>query len=186
MIILTKENFKETISSKDVTFVKFAVKKGCKACDNFKPQYENFEKRNPDNRLAIYERESLDTRAFPFDEIETEYNITSFPTVLAFKDGELQGKVETFSFLTDMELSSLILDREIMYAKIRKELFNLQQGTASMQDELNARIMKEKMEAPIKPVDTPIEIPVENKETKNPVDLSGFPPTQEDDCAGCA
>ncbi len=118
VINLNKENFEEEVlKSKGITIVKFAAKTGCQPCINFKPKYELASNSNPDKKFCAYERESL--RGTPADEIEIKYNIQSFPTVLSFKDGVLEGEMAKYKFYDNRELNGMILDEQ-------KKLFNQQ------------------------------------------------------------
>lgn len=117
MIQLTKENFEEEVlNAKGLVFVKFAAKAGCQPCINFKPQYESASITDTRVKFCEYERPVLKA---PLDEIESRYNVNSFPTVLAFEDGILQGKMPNYKFMSERTLAGLILDEQ-------KKLYNQQ------------------------------------------------------------
>jgi len=69
-------------------FVKFAVSNGCKPCTEFKPIYEIASQTPNGIKYCEYVRETLPTKNEDLDGIEKKYQISSFPTVLLFENGE--------------------------------------------------------------------------------------------------
>ena len=169
---LTKENFEEEVlKAKGEVLVKFAAKTGCQPCATFKPQYEAVSKSglDTDKKFCVYERETL---RMPSDEIETRYKITSFPTVLLFKDGELVGQVAKYKFYNNRELATLILDEQ-------KKLLNQQFYVEDLikEDQLRKQPMSQpKAQDYIYDI-TPVPKPAP--------DLSGFPEGQSPEEGGC-
>lgn len=72
----------EIINLPTPTIIKFGVKTGCKFCDQFRPIFDDFAKERDD--CYIHEKEKLNDE----DEIMQEYNITSYPTTIAFQNGK--------------------------------------------------------------------------------------------------
>lgn len=130
MITLTKDNFDQEISS-GLVFVKFSVKNWCRYCTEFKPKYLEASLAETSAKFCEYETENLQTE----DEIHKKYQISSFPTILAFENGVLQGKMEKYKFYSNRDLQGLILDEQ-------KKLFNQQ----CYVEDLNME-MKKRMEA---------------------------------------
>lgn len=130
MITLSPDNFDENIKEGTV-LVKFAVKNGCRPCDEFKPRYEIFSQ-NSIYKCCEYAREKLPTKDEDLDEIEKKYKITSFPTVLLFENGENKGSVQRYKFFTDRDLAGMILDEQ-------KKLYNQQCFVEDLQIEMNLR-----------------------------------------------
>lgn len=114
MITLTKDNFDQEIAS-GLVFVKFSVKNGCRYCTEFKPKYLEASLAETGAKFCEYETENLQTE----DDICKKHQISSFPTVLAFENGVLQGKMEKYKFYSNRDLQGLIFDEQ-------KLLFNKQ------------------------------------------------------------
>jgi len=137
IIELTAENFEaEVLKSDKPVLVKFYTQTGCGYCDKFKPVYENFEKMNPQIKCCAFGKPTLQT---PASETETKYGITSFPTILSFDKGELQGKVETFRFANDDDLISTILDTEAKLIDIKKAMHNTEKYLKTLHEEVAIR-----------------------------------------------
>lgn len=169
MIILTKENFKETVANtKGTLFIKFASKTGCQPCIDFRPRFERTANENPNLQFAMYERETL--RGTPLDEIETEYKIDTFPTVLVFEDGVLGGKVSNYKFDSDRELAGRILDQQ-------KKMYDVQCFLEDLQIEIQARGNKKP-----NPIDAPLPEPSQTPKAPVPEIVD---PAEDVICDGC-
>lgn len=132
IIQLTPENFdQEVLQSKGLTFVKFSCKTGCRFCTDFKPKYEACASTEKE-KFCEYERESMQT---PSDEIEKKYQIQSFPTILVFEDGILQGTMPKYKFYSNRDLQGLILDEQ-------KSLFQKQCYVEDLMNEVQMRNKK--------------------------------------------
>ena len=145
MITLTKDNFDQEIAL-GLVFVKFSVKNGCRYCTEFKPKYLEASLAETGAKFCEYETENLQTE----DEIHKKYQISSFPTILAFENGVLQGKMEKYKFYSNRDLQALILDEQ-------KKLFNQQCYVEDLNMEMKKRMeVKAPLEEPdFLPLTTP-------------------------------
>lgn len=126
---LNKDNFAEEIQT-GLVFVKFATKTGCRPCAEFKEKYEKAEDDNA--KFCTYERETLPKGENDLDEVEKKYQISSFPTILVFQDGELKGTMPKYKFYSNRDLAGMILDEQ-------KKLYNQQCFVEDLSIELESR-----------------------------------------------
>ncbi len=126
---LNKDNFAEEIQT-GLVFVKFATKNGCRPCTEFKAKYEQAEDEKA--KFCTYERETLPKGESDLDEVEKKYQISSFPTILVFQDGELKGTMPKYKFYSNRDLAWMILDEQ-------KKLYNQQCFVEDLQMELQSR-----------------------------------------------
>ena len=80
-----KTTFKETINSKDKAFVLFYAT-WCPHSQRFLPIFEEYSKSNPSECLKIIVDEEPD--------ICEEYEIEYYPTVIAFKNGKVDKRLD--------------------------------------------------------------------------------------------
>lgn len=144
------DNFKSTIAeTKGLSFVKFSVANGCKFCTEFAPTYESAS-RGGNANFFTYETESL---AIQLDAIQNEYQVRSFPTVLAFEDGVFKGVMPKYKFNSDRELAGIILDEQ-------KKLYNQQCYVEDLMTEVEMR--KNRVDPMNAPLPTPVDRPKED------------------------
>lgn len=155
MLHLNKDNFAEEIKS-GLVFVKFATKTGCRPCAEFKPKYEQAE--DDKAKFCTYEREALPKGGDDLDEIEKKYQISSFPTILVFENGELKGTMPKYKFYSNRDLAGMILDEQ-------KKLYNQQCFVEDLTNEMQSRQTPEKVDDFILPIETATTKPVEECES---------------------
>lgn len=113
--ILTKDNFENEIKTGNVV-VKFSVKKWCKYCDEFKSHYELASESGASTQNWIkyceYIRDEVPKSRDDYDEIENKYEVTSFPAVIFFENGECKWPLKRYRFYSDRFLQSFILDEQ--------------------------------------------------------------------------
>ncbi|KRE26238.1 thioredoxin [Agromyces sp. Soil535] len=78
-VALTLENFEQTILGGGTVFVDFWAE-WCGPCRQFAPNYEAASEANPDLTFAKVDTEDQ-------QQLAAAMNITSIPTIMAFKDG---------------------------------------------------------------------------------------------------
>jgi len=78
-VALTLENFEQTILGGGTVFVDFWAE-WCGPCRQFAPNYEAASEANPDFTFAKVDTEDQ-------QQLAAAMNITSIPTIMAFKDG---------------------------------------------------------------------------------------------------
>lgn len=171
MKTLTKENFTEALTGNSIVF--FHRLKGCGNCEKSLPVVESFKKDGVEVFAVDVDTEKeLVNKYAP----NTRWNL---PLTVYFENGEavntvtetldahkLMEATKTLQNVSDIELQKTILDIEVTRATQRKQLFEIDETLARLNEEAQRRMNK----APIPP-----RIPV--PEIVDPSDDTG--------CDGC-
>jgi len=124
VMVLDNSNFDDVVRNKPVVMVEFYAP-GCGHCKEFQPSYDkaakNLKKRDPPIRLA-----KVDGTASA--ELAKKYDVSSYPTIIAFKDGEwhsnfdwapLREKQEIQQHMEAVVGNPLLFKPQIMYNTVR-------------------------------------------------------------------
>lgn len=171
---LNINNFEqEVLKSDKPVLVRFGVDTGCGYCDKYKPVFEAFEKKHPEIKCITVSKPTLrDSQS----ELEGEYDVKSYPTTIAFLNGEMTGKVsgikkesellELFKTMQNVSIEELLTtqaDLEEQRAKEKKALLMTNITLSKINAELERRATA--------PATSP-----------SPVAPVVIPPTCEDEC----
>jgi len=143
-------NFEEEVLKSDKpVLLKFYASQGCGFCDKFTPIYKEFAKNHPEIKCVQSGRENL--RMAP-NELETKFDVKSFPLTLAFYKGKLIAKesgmlteqallemTKTIETVSLDELLSNIYAINIEIAKKEKELFDSRTMRQRIMEEVTMR-----------------------------------------------
>lgn len=84
---LTEDNLQEVLAQNDKVFVQYSAG-WCGNCRIMKPKFKKFASENENAKFVI-----VDAEKFP--DSRKLANVDNLPTFAAFKNGELQGQVQT-------------------------------------------------------------------------------------------
>lgn len=154
-------DFDKQIQIEGAVLVRFSVEKGCGFCDKYKPVFEAFKLANPNIKCIDITKPTLQT---PAGEVESKFDVKSYPTTISFVNGKLVAKesgvlspekllnmVKTLQNISDKEIVGIKFDLNIEIATQEKKLYELKSHLFEVEQEIIAR-----QTPPSQPVQPPV------------------------------